>query len=143
MNRLRLPVIAAATALVALAACVPVSVPGLRHIDAQTWSARFDVEVVVGGSSLSLPVLVSMTFSQQLTDVTAEATIEYDAGLFRLQTGNLVNLTGDLGFDDSLRLDSPSGALTFDGGFVGDRLVGTVAFAGIVPVGDVVFTRTR
>jgi hypothetical protein len=75
--------------------------------------------------------------------VAADATLEYDAGLFRLNTSGLVELTGRLGLDDHLDLESTSGALTFDGRFVGDRLIGTVAIAGVVPVGDVVFTRVR
>jgi len=142
MNRVRL-VTTAALLLVALSACIPVSVPGLRYIDGQTWSARFNVDVQAGGSAIRLPVQVSMTFRQQLTDVTADATLEYDAGIFRLQTGGLVQMSGNLGFDDSLQLDSPSGALSFDGRFVGDRLVGTVAIAGVLPVADVTFQRTR
>jgi len=141
MKTTRLPVLATLL-IVVLAACIPV-VPGLRNVDGQTWSARFDVDVQAGGTTLNLPVLLSMTFTQRLTDVTAEATIEYDAGLFRLQTGGLTQLSGSLGFDDSLRLDSQSGALSFDGQFVGERLVGTVAFANVVPVGNVAFTRTR
>ncbi|HZW29024.1 MAG TPA: hypothetical protein VFF08_11245 [Trueperaceae bacterium] len=143
MNRNRLAMLAAALVLVTLSACIPVSVPGLRHIDGQTWSSRFNVDVQAGGSTIRLPVQVSMTFRQQLTDVTADATLEYDAGIFRLQTGGLVQMSGNLGFDDSLQLDSPSGALSFDGRFVGDRLVGTVAIAGVLPVADVTFTRTR
>jgi len=143
MSRTRLLALAAAILAVSLAACIPVSVPGLRHIDGQTWSARFAVDVHAGGTSLRLPVDLSMTFSQRLNDVTAQARLEYDAGIFRLQTGGLVDLSGRLGFDDRLELDSPSGALTFDGRFVGDRLVGTVAIAGVLPVADVTFTRTR
>lgn len=142
MNPRRLPLVIASLVALTLAACVPV-VPGLRYIDGQTWSARFDVQVQAGGSTLDLPVLLSMTFSQQLSDVSAEATIEYDAGIFRLQTGGLVHLSGNIGFDDGLRLESTTGALTFDGRFVGDTLIGTVAIAGVVPVGDVVFTRSR
>lgn len=142
MNRRRLPILIVALLAFTFTACVPV-VPGLRVIDGQTWSARFDVEVQAGGTTLNLPVLVSMTFTQRLTNVTAEATIEYDAGIFRLQTGSLVQLDGRIGYDDGLSLDSPSGALSFDGHFSGERLVGTVAIAGVVPVGDVVFTRTR
>ncbi len=143
MDRARPLTIAAALLVVTLSACIPVSVPGLRHIDGQTWSARFDVTVQAGGGSFLLPVSLAMTFHQQLTDVTADATLEYDAGIFRLQTGSLVQLSGSLGFDDGLQLDSSSGALSFDGRFVGDSLVGTVAIAGVVPVADVTFTRTR
>jgi len=143
MLRARSLTLAAALLVVTLSACIPVSVPGLRLIDGQTWSARFDVTVQAGPSTFQLPVLLSMTFHQQLTDVTADATLEYDAGIFRLQTGSLVELSGSLGFDDGLQLDSPSGALAFDGRFVGDSLVGTVAIAGVVPVADVDFSRTR
>jgi hypothetical protein len=84
-----------------------------------------------------------LTFSQSLNDVTAEATLQYDTGLFTLQTGGLVNMQGRLGLDDHLNLQSSSNALTFEGNFVGDRLVGTVAIAGVVPVGNVTFTRVR
>ncbi len=143
MTRTRYLLLAAALLTLALSACIPVSVPGLRHIDGQSWSAGFDVDVQAGPTSVRLPVRVTMTFRQQLTDVSADATIEYDAGIFRLQTGRLAQLSGSLGFDDSLRLDSSSRALTFDGRFAGDRLIGTVAIAGVVPVADVVFTRTR
>lgn len=130
-------------ALLTLAACIPIGVPGLRNIHGQTWSARFDVDVQVAGTSIRLPVEVALTFSQSLQDVSADATIEYDAGIIRLQTGRLVELNGRLGLDDSLSLDSSSNVLTFDGRFVGDRLVGRVAIVGVVPVGDVTFTRTR
>lgn len=142
MNRRRLPILIVALLAFTFTACVPV-VPGLRFIDGQTWSARFDVEVQAGGTTLNLPVLVSMTFTQRLTNVTAEATIEYDAGIFRLQTGRLVALDGRLGLDDHLALDSSSNLLSFEGNFVGDRLIGTVAIAGVVPVGNVTFTRIR
>lgn len=135
--------VAVALLALGLAACIPVSVPGLRQIHGQTWAARFSVDVQVGGSAFRLPVDLAMTFDQRLQEVRADATLEYDAGIFRLQTGSLVQLTGHLGFDDSLGLDSPSGALSFDGRFVGDRLVGTVAIAGVVPVADVTFVRTR
>ena len=126
-----------------LAACIPVSVPGLRHIDGQTWSSRFDVSVQAGPSVVNLPVDLAITFQQNLQDITADATLQYDTGIFRLQTGSLVELHGRLGFDDSLSLDSPAGTLSFTGQFVGDRLVGTVAIAGVVPVADVVFVRAR
>ena len=138
----RLYLLAALLSLV-VTACIPTSVPGLRNIDDQTWSARFNVDVQAGPSSVSLPVNLALTFEQQVRDVSAQATVEYDTGIIRLQTGRLVQLNGTLGFDDSLTLDSSSGALTFDGHFAGDRLVGTVAIAGLVPVGDVTFTRTR
>ena len=144
MNRPRRLILAAALLALAVSACIPVSVPGLRNIDGQTWSARFDVAVqVAGAATVRLPVAVALTFDQQLQDVSADATIEYDAGIVRLQTGSLVSLSGLLGFDDRLELDSSSGALTFTGRFVGDRLVGTVAIAGVVPVSDVTFTRAR
>ena len=126
-----------------VAACVPVSVPGLRHIDGQTWNSRFDVQVQVGPSVVNLPVDLAITFRQQLQSITADATLQYDAGIFRLQTGRLVEMHGHLGFDDSLTLDSSAGTLSFTGQFVGDRLVGTVAIAGVVPVADVVFARAR
>jgi hypothetical protein len=136
-----------ATALFAtlvLAACVPISTPFLRNVDGQTWAARFDVAVgPVEAPVLRLPVDLALTFRQTWTDVTADASLEYDALLFRLQTGGLLELTGRLGLDDHLGLESRSGGLTFDGRFVGDRLIGTVAIAGVVPVGDVVFVRIR
>ncbi len=143
MRRQRVPVVIAALLALGLAACVPVTVPGLRQIHGQTWAARFDVEVQVAGSYLRLPVDLAIEFRQTFQDVTAEATLQYDAGIFRLQTGGLVQLSGHLGFDDSLSLDSQSGALSFDGRFVGDRLVGTVAIVGVVPVADVAFYRVR
>ena len=137
----------AATLLLAtlvLAACVPVSTPFLRNVDGQTWAARFDVAVgPVDAPVLRLPVDLALTFRQNWTNVSADASLQYDARLFRLQTGGLVELTGRLGLDDHLGLESASGGLTFDGSFVGDRLIGQVAIAGVVPVGDVVFTRVR
>ena len=137
----------AATLLLAtlvLAACVPISTPFLRNVDGQTWAARFDVAVgPVEAPTLRLPVDLALTFRQSWTDVSADASLEYDAGLFRLGTRGLVELTGRLGIDDRLDLESPSGALEFEGRFVGDRLIGTVSIAGVVPVGDVVFTRIR
>ncbi|MDF1523442.1 MAG: hypothetical protein P1P87_11615 [Trueperaceae bacterium] len=140
---LRLGALALLTALV-LSACVPISTPFLRNVDGQTWAARFDVAVGTAEAPvLRLPVDLALTFRQSWTDVTADATLEYDAGLFRLNTSGLIELSGRLGLDDHLDLESPSGALTFDGRFVGDRLIGTVAIAGVVPVGDVVFTRIR
>ena len=137
----------AATALLAtlvLAACVPISSPFLRNVDGQTWAARFDVAIgPVGAPALRLPVDLALTFRQSWTNVAADASLQYDALLFRLQTGGLVELTGRLGLDDHLDLESASGGLTFDGRFEGDRLIGTVAIAGVVPVGDVVFVRVR
>ena len=139
----RLAAVGLLVALV-LAACVPISTPFLRNVDGQTWAARFDVAVGPADAPvLRLPVDLALTFQQSWTNVTADATLEYNAVLFRLQTGSLTELTGRLGLDDHLDLDSASGALTFDGRFVGDRLIGTVAIAGVVPVGDVVFTRVR
>ena len=137
----------AATALLAavlLAGCVPISTPFLRNLDGQTWAARFDVSVgPAGGPALRLPVDLAFTFRQTWTDVAADATLEYDAGLFRLATPGLLEMTGRIGIDDRLDLESRSGALTFEGRFVGDRLVGTVAIAGVVPAGDVAFVRVR
>jgi hypothetical protein len=142
-THLRLGALALLATLV-LSACVPFSTPFLRIVDGQTWAARFDVTVgTAGGPVLRLPVDLALTFQQSFTDVTADATLEYDAGLFRLNTSGLIELSGRLGIDDHLDLESPSGALTFDGRFVGDRLIGTVAIAGVVPVGDVVFNRIR
>lgn len=133
----------AALLVLALAACIPVS-PFLRNIDGQTWSARFEVEAQVAGvANVRLPVDLALTFSQRLQDVTARATLQYDTGIFRLQTGSLVDLQGRLGLDDHLELRSGSNVLAFDGSFVGEKLVGTVSIAGVVPVGNVTFTRTR
>lgn len=135
--------LAGLASLMLLAACVPGLVPGLRNIHGQTWSARFEVDVRVATTTIRLPVEVALTFRQNLQNVSADATIEHDVGIFRLQTGRLVELSGRIGLDDRLDLDSPNNALTFEGRFVGDRLVGTVAIAGVVPVGDVTFTRIR
>ncbi len=139
----KLALIAALFAFV-FAACVPITIPGLRNVHGQIWAARFEVEVRPGNvTTIRLPVDLALTFSQSLNDVTAEATLQYDTGLFTLQTGGLVNMQGRLGLDDHLDLQSSSNALTFEGNFVGDRLVGTVAIAGVVPVGNVTFTRVR
>ena len=135
--------IGAVMALLALAACIPIGVPGLRNIHGQTWSSRFEVDVQVANTTIRLPVEVELTFNQNLRDVTADATIEHDVGIFRLQTGRLVQLNGRIGLDDRLDLDSPNNVLSFEGRFAGDRLVGTIAIAGVVPVGDVTFTRIR
>lgn len=144
MTRSRTPLVAAALFVVTLAACVPISIPGLRNLEGQTWSARFEVEVRPGNvAAIRLPVDLALTFSQYLQDVTAKATLQYDTGIFLLQTGGLVDMQGRIGFDDRLDLQSNSNALTFQGGFVGDRLVGTVAIAGVVPVGNVTLTRVR
>ncbi len=135
--------LAGLASLMLLAACVPGLVPGLRNIHGQTWSARFEVDVQVASTTVRLPVEIALTFSQSLQNIDADATIEYDAGIFRLQTGRLVALDGRLGLDDHLALDSSSNLLSFEGNFVGDRLIGTVAIAGVVPVGNVTFTRIR
>lgn len=128
------------TLALALAACLPITVPGLRNINGQTWSARFEVEV---NSLIKLPVNLALTFSQSLDQVTANATLQYDAGIFRLESPSIVDLDGRISLDDHLSIKSGSGALTFDGTFVGDKLVGTVAIAGVVPVSDVTFSRAR
>lgn len=142
MNRTR--IVIAITAMLTLAACVPGFGPFLRNVDGQTWAARFDVTVgLTGGPTLRLPVDLEITFRQRFTDVTADASLAYNAALLRLQTGSFVALSGRLGLDDGLSLDSPNRVLAFDGRFVGDRLVGTVSIAGVAPVGDVVFTRVR
>lgn len=144
MNRSRTPLLVAALFALVLAACVPITLPGLRNLHGQTWSARFEVEVRPGNlASIRLPVDLTLTFSQSLQDVNAQAKLEYDTGIFVLQTGGLVEMQGRLGLDDHLELRSGSGGLTFTGNFLGDRLVGTVAIAGVVPVGDVTFTRLR
>ncbi len=137
-------VLLALVATMTLAACVPGVGPFLRNVDGQTWAARFDVSVgPTGGPTFRLPVDLQLTFRQQLTDVTADASLAYDASLFRLQTGSIGALSGRLGLDDGLSLESPNRVLAFDGRFVGDRLVGTVSIAGVAPVADVVFTRVR
>lgn len=144
MNRARIPLLVVALAALTLAACIPIGVPRLRNVHGQTWAARFEVEVRPGNvTTIRLPVDLALTFSQRLHDVTARATLEYDAGLFRLQTGSLVEMQGRLGLDDHLDLQSSSNVLHFEGNFVGDRLVGTVSIGGLVPVSNVTFTRTR
>jgi len=137
-------ILAAAVFALTLASCVPIGIPGLRFIDGQTWSARFEVEVRPGNvTTIRLPVDLALTFSQRLQDITAQATLQYNTGIFRLQSPNLVDLNGRLGVDGHLSLRSNSNALNFDGTFIGDQLVGTVSIAGVVPVGNVTFTRTR
>ncbi len=145
MSKLPRSLALVATLLVfTLSACLPITVPGLRNIDGQTWSARFEVEVRPANvAAIRLPVDIALTFSQRLHDVTAQAKIQYDAGIFRLQTGSLVDLQGRLGFDDHLDLQSNSGALAFEGNFVGNNLVGTVSIGGLVPVGNVTFVKSR
>lgn len=142
MNRSRTLILTGVLLVATLAACIP-AVPFLRNIDGQTWSARFQVEVQVAGAAIRLPVDLALTFSQRLQDVTAKATLQYDTGIFRLQTGSIVDLTGRIGLDDHLELRSGSNVLAFDGSFAGERLVGTVSIAGVVPVANVAFTRTR
>lgn len=142
MNRSRTLILTGVLLVMTLAACIP-AVPFLRNVDGQTWSARFQVDVQVAGTTIRLPVDLALTFSQRLQDVTAKATLQYDTGIFRLQTGGLVDLTGRIGPDDHLELRSGSNVLAFDGSFAGERLVGTVSIAGVVPVGNVTFTRTR
>lgn len=142
MNRSRTLILTGILLVATLAACIP-AVPFLRNIDGQTWSARFQVEAQVAGATIRLPVGLALTFSQRLQDVTAKATLQYDTGIFRLQTGSIVDLTGRIGLDDHLELRSGSNVLAFDGSFAGERLVGTVSIAGVVPVANVTFTRTR
>lgn len=136
--------LAVAALAVLAAACLPVSVPGLRNIHNQTWSARFEVEVRPAGlATIRLPVDLAMTFSQRLQTITANATLQHDTGIFRLETGTLVTMEGRLGLDDRLQLTGDRNLIHFDGWFAGDRLVGTVSIAGLVPVTDVVLSRTR
>lgn len=134
----------ALVALLTLTACLPGTVTRLRNVDGQTWAARFDVAVgPTGGPAIRFPVDLTLTFRQTGADVTADASLEYNSPLLRLQTDGLIALTGRLGFDDRIDLESRSGLLTFEGRFVRNRLVGTVAIAGVAPVGDVGFERVR
>lgn len=138
----RFLLLAAALLAITIVGCVPVSVPGLRYIDGQTWAARFEVEVRPGDAvTIRVPVSIALTFSQDLQNVKATASVQYDAGIFRLQTPSLVDLQGRLGFDDHLSLQSSSNVLGFDGRFVGSQFRGTVSLAGVVPVSDVTFVR--
>ena len=144
MRRTRHLALLALIALLALPACLPGSIAFLRNVDGQTWAARFDVAVgPTGGPAIRFPVDLTLTFRQTGTDVTADASLEYNSPLLRLQTDGLIALTGRVGFDDRLDLESRSGLLTFEGRFVGNRLIGTVAIAGVAPVGDVEFVRVR
>lgn len=144
MRRTRLLGLFTLAALLALPACLPGSVAFLRNVNGQTWSARFDVAVgPTGGPTVRFPVDLALTFRQTGADGTADATLEYSSPLLRLQTEGLIALTGRLGFDDRLDLESRSGLLTFEGRFVRNRLIGTVAIAGVAPVGDVEFVRVR
>lgn len=144
MKRTRSLLVAIALVVVTLTACVPGTTPAIRIIDGQTWAARFQVEVRPGNvASISLPVDLALTFKQYLNQVSAQASLQYDAGIFRLQSPSLVSVEGRLGLDDHLSLQSSSNALSFDGYFVGNQLVGTVSIAGVVPVTNVTFTRSR
>jgi hypothetical protein len=144
MRRTRHLTLLALLALLTLPACLPGSVAFLRNVDGQTWAARFDVAVgPAGGPAVRFPVDLTLTFRQTGADVTADASLEYSSPLLRLQTEGLIAVSGRLGFDDRLDLESRSGLLTFEGRFVRNRLIGTVAIAGVAPVGDVAFTRVR
>ena len=144
MRRTHRLALAALLTLLALTACLPGTIALLRNVDGQAWAARFDVAVgPTGGPTVRFPVDLTLTFRQTGADVTADASLEYNSPLLRLQTDGLIALTGRLGFDDRLDLESRSGILTFDGRFVGNRLIGTVAIAGVAPVADVVFVRVR
>lgn len=144
MRRTHRLALIALLALFALPACLPGTFALLRNLDGQAWAARFDVAVgPTGGPTVRFPVDLTLTFRQAGADVTADASLEYNSPLLRLQTDGLIALTGRMGFDDRLDLESRSGILTFDGRFVGNRLIGTVAIAGVAPVADVVFVRVR
>ncbi len=144
MRRIRHLTLLALLALLALPACLPGSIAILRSIDGQTWAARFDVAVgPTGGPAIRFPVDLALTFRQTGTDVTADASLEYNSPLLRLQTDGLIDLSGRLDFDGRLGLESRSGLLTFEGRFVRNRLIGTVAIAGVPPVADVEFVRVR
>ena len=134
----------ALVALLALPACLPGSIAFLRSVDGQSWAARFDVAVgPAGGPTVRFPVDLTLAFRQTGADVAADASLEYSSPLLRLQTDGLIGLTGRIGFDDRLDLESRSGLLTFEGRFVRNRLLGTVAIAGVAPVGNVEFVRVR
>jgi len=144
MRRTRQLAVLALLSLLALSACLPGSIAFLRDVDGQTWAARFDVAVgPTGGPAVRFPVDLALTFRQTGADVDADASLEYNSPLLRLQTDGLIALSGRLGFDGRLDLESRSGLLTFEGRFVRNRLIGTVAIAGVAPVGDVAFTRVR
>ena len=129
MRRTRHLALLALLVLLTLPACLPGSIGFLRDVDGQTWAARFDVAVgPTGGPAVRFPVDLTLTFRQTGADVTADG---------------LLVLTGRLGFDGHLDLESRSGLLTFEGRFVRNRLIGTVAIAGVAPVGNVEFTRVR
>jgi hypothetical protein len=144
MRRTRRLAVLALLTLLALPACLPGSIGFLRDVDGQAWAARFDVAVgPTGGPAVRFPVDLTLTFRQTGADVTADASLEYNSPLLRLQTDGLIALSGRLGFDGHLDLESRSGLLTFEGRFVRNRLIGTVAIAGVAPVGDVEFARVR
>ena len=126
-----------------LAACVPGQGPQVRILHGQTWGADFNVRVQPFGlSGFDLPVRLELDFSQRLTQIDADASLAYNVSILRINAGDL-DLSGRLGLDDSLYLSNSDGLLQFDGRFIGDRLVGTVSVGGLVPVGDVVFSRVR
>lgn len=125
-----------------LSACVPGGGPLLRSVHNQTWSARFDVHTEALGSAISFPLNLDVTFQQQLADVQADTSLSYDS-FIQLRTGSFVTLQGRIGLNDSLQMSDNAGLFSFDGYFYGDRLIGTVSIAGLIPVTDVTFTRTR
>ena len=126
-----------------LAACVPGQGPQVRILHGQTWGADFNVRVQPFGlSGFDLPVRLELDFSQRLTQIDADASLAYNVSILRINAGDL-DLSGRLGLDDSLYLSNSDGLLQFDGRFIGDRLVGTGSVGGLVPVGDVVFSRVR
>ncbi len=144
MRRARHLALLTLLALLVLPACLPGIITRLRNVHGQTWAARFDVAVgPTGGPTVRFPVDLTLTFRQTGADVAADASLEYDSPLLRLQVDGLIALTGRLGFDDRLDLESRSGLLTFEGRFVRNRLIGTVAIAGVAPVGNVAFVRVR
>ena len=126
-----------------LAACVPGQGPQVRILHGQPWGADCNVRVQPFGlSGFDLPVRLELDFSQRLTQIDADASLAYNVSILRINAGDL-DLSGRLGLDDSLYLSNSDGLLQFDGRFIGDRLVGTVSVGGLVPVGDVVFSRVR
>lgn len=133
----------AAVLVLLLAACVPGHGPQLRNINNQTWGSNFHVTVEpLGVGRMSLPLRLELHFSQRFNQIEADASLAYDFAIFRINTGDL-NMSGRLGLDDSLTLSNSDGLLQLDGRFVGDQLIGTVSVGGLVPVGDVRFTRVR
>ncbi len=133
------------TAIIALllAACVPGQGPSVRILHNQVWGANFNVHVQpFGRTGIDLPVRLELDFSQRLTQIEADASLAYNFAIFRLNAGDL-DLSGRIGLDDSLYLSNADGLLQFDGRFMGERLVGTVSIGGLLPVGDVTFTRVR